>query len=74
MCALFKPASGGPAVRQPAVAGQFYPDDPEKLRMEVNDFIAAAKTDTDKIPKAIIAPHAGYMYSGPIAGSAYVAR
>ncbi|MGO9586528.1 MAG: AmmeMemoRadiSam system protein B [Limisphaerales bacterium] len=71
MCALFKPASGGPAVRQPAVAGQFYPDDPEKLRMEVNDFIAAAKTDTDKIPKAIIAPHAGYMYSGPIAGSAY---
>ena len=71
MCALFKPGLDGPAVRPPAVAGQFYPDDPEELRSEVKDFIAAAKTDTDKIPKAIIAPHAGYMYSGPIAGSAY---
>jgi len=71
MCALFKPASKGPAVRPPAVAGQFYPADPEELRAEVKDFIAAAKKGTDKIPKAIIAPHAGYMYSGPIAGSAY---
>lgn len=71
MCALFKPASDGPALRQPAVAGQFYPDDPEELRTEVKDFIANAKTGTDKIPKAIIAPHAGYQYSGPIAGSAY---
>jgi MEMO1 family protein len=71
MCALFKPDSDDPAVRQPAVAGQFYPDDPEELRTEVKDFIAAAKTGADKIPKAIIAPHAGYQYSGPIAGSAY---
>ena len=71
MCALLKSASSDPTVRQPAVAGQFYPDDPEELRSEVKGFIAAAKTGTDKIPKAIIAPHAGYMYSGPIAGSAY---
>jgi AmmeMemoRadiSam system protein B len=67
----FKPASDGPAVRQPAVAGQFYPADPNELRMEVNAFLVAAKPATDKIPKAIIAPHAGYPYSGPIAGSAY---
>jgi hypothetical protein len=71
MCALFKSGSDGPAVRQPAVAGQFYSDDPEELRSEVKDFIAAAKTTIDKIPKAVIAPHAGYMYSGPVAGSAY---
>jgi len=71
MCALFKPASLVPAVRPPAVAGQFYPADPEELRSEVKNFIAAAKPSADKIPKAIIAPHAGYMYSGPIAGSAY---
>jgi MEMO1 family protein len=67
----FKPAAEIPAVRQPAVAGQFYPADPDELRMDVNDFLAAAKTPTGKIPKAIIAPHAGYPYSGPIAGSAY---
>lgn len=67
----FKSASDGPAVRQPAVAGQFYPADPEELRAEVNGFLAAAQTAEGKIPKAIIAPHAGYRYSGPIAGSAY---
>jgi MEMO1 family protein len=71
MCALFRSGSDGPAVRPPAVAGQFYPDNPKELRAEVNYFITAAKMGADKIPKAIIAPHAGYMYSGPIAGSAY---
>jgi AmmeMemoRadiSam system protein B len=58
-------------VRFPAVAGQFYPENPKDLRTMVNDFLAAAKIVSDKIPKAIIAPHAGYPYSGPIAGSAY---
>ena len=67
----FQSAPAGPAVRPPAVAGQFYPADPDELRSEVNGFIAAAKTASGQIPKAIIAPHAGYPYSGPIAGSAY---
>ncbi|MGB8370234.1 MAG: AmmeMemoRadiSam system protein B [Limisphaerales bacterium] len=67
----FKPATGTAAVRLPAVAGQFYPENPEELRSMVNGFLAAAKIVSDKIPKAIIAPHAGYQYSGPIAGSAY---
>jgi hypothetical protein len=58
-------------VRLPAVAGQFYPENPEELRKMVDSFLVAAKTASDKIPKAIIAPHAGYPYSGPIAGSAY---
>ena len=60
-----------PAVRPPAVAGQFYPDDPAELRTMVEGFLAAAKAATGRIPKAVIAPHAGYIYSGPIAGSAY---
>jgi len=71
MSLSFPPAADGPAVRPPAVAGQFYPADPEELRAEVNGFLAAAKTAEGKIPKAIIAPHAGYRYSGPVAGSAY---
>jgi len=71
MRARLKPASGGPAIRQPAVAGQFYPANPRALRREVEDFIAAAIPAADIVPKAIIAPHAGYRYSGPVAGSAY---
>jgi AmmeMemoRadiSam system protein B len=71
MRARYKPATETPAVRLPAVAGQFYPDNPEELRTMVDGFLAATKTVSDKIPKAIIAPHAGYPYSGPIAGSAY---
>ena len=67
----FKPAAETPAVRRPAVAGQFYPENPEELRTMVDGFLTAAKTVSDTIPKAIIAPHAGYPYSGPIAGSAY---
>ena len=60
-----------PVVRWPAVAGQFYPDAPEELRAMVKGFLAAGKAVADRIPKAAIAPHAGYRYSGPIAGSAY---
>jgi hypothetical protein len=71
MRARFKSAAGTTAVRLPAVAGQFYPENPEELRTMVDGFLAAAKAVSDKIPKAIIAPHAGYPYSGPIAGSAY---
>ena len=59
-----------PSIRKPAVAGTFYPDDPIKLRKMVAEFLNQAKP-SDILPKAIIAPHAGYIYSGPIAGSAY---
>jgi MEMO1 family protein len=58
-------------VRSPAVAGSFYPADPKRLQEMVAGFLATAVSPTSAIPKAIIAPHAGYMYSGPIAGSAY---
>ncbi|MEI6559416.1 MAG: AmmeMemoRadiSam system protein B [Rhodospirillaceae bacterium] len=62
-------------VRAPAVAGMFYPSDPAVLQHMVAGFIEAeAGADTAAGPfKAIIAPHAGYPYSGPIAGTVYAA-
>lgn len=65
-------------VRSPAVAGLFYPADPETLEAQVSGFLADARersgaADSGCMPKALIAPHAGYVYSGPIAGSAYAA-
>jgi AmmeMemoRadiSam system protein B len=56
--------------RLPAVAGTFYPDDPAELRIVVDDYLDAAPKGGET-PKALIAPHAGYIYSGPVAGSAY---
>lgn len=56
--------------RQAAVAGMFYPSDATELRHQVLGFLGTAKP-ARHTPKAIIAPHAGYMYSGAIAGSAY---
>lgn len=58
-----------PQVRQPAVAGTFYPDDPGELRALVSDLLERAAPSVPA--KAIVAPHAGYVYSGPIAASAF---
>ena len=57
-------------VRPPAVAGAFYPDDPAELAAMIDTFLAQADAD-GPAPKAVIAPHAGYVYSGPIAANAY---
>jgi len=57
-------------VRRPAVAGLFYAGEAQELRAEVRRYLAAAPADGGA-PKAIIAPHAGYIYSGPVAASAY---
>ena len=59
-------------VRQPAVAGSFYPADPERLRLDVSGLLA----ETPILPaycraKALIAPHAGYVYSGAVAARAF---
>ncbi|TCJ13507.1 AmmeMemoRadiSam system protein B [Parasulfuritortus cantonensis] len=59
-------------VRAPVVAGMFYPGEGSALKGDIAAMLAAAKP-TELIPKAIIAPHAGYIYSGPIAASAYAA-
>jgi len=58
-------------VRPAAVAGRFYPRDPTELRNLVNMLLAQVPPATGPGPKALIAPHAGYLYSGPIAASAY---
>ena len=57
------------AVRPPAVAGSFYPADPMELRETVARLLAAARPGAP--PKALIAPHAAYVYSGAIAASAF---
>jgi AmmeMemoRadiSam system protein B len=59
------------AVRKAAVAGLFYPNDPRTLRAQLETLLAQVPETSDRPPKAIIAPHAGYIYSGPIAASAY---
>ncbi|MFO1432103.1 MAG: AmmeMemoRadiSam system protein B [Candidatus Competibacteraceae bacterium] len=58
------------AVRTPAVAGMFYPNNARKLHEQIQHFLAQADSN-GPVPKAIIAPHAGYIYSGPVAASAY---
>ena len=62
-------------IRPAAVAGAFYPGDANALAAEVASLLVDAdrssRPSIQRPPKAIIAPHAGYIYSGPIAGSAY---
>jgi len=66
-----------PHIRPPAVAGSFYPAEPTLLEHDIEQFLTEAqKRIPPKQPmtalKALIVPHAGYLYSGPIAASAYV--
>jgi len=53
------------------VAGQFYPRDPVELRGLIQLFLESVGAPAGPAPKAVIVPHAGYIYSGPIAASAY---
>ena len=56
-------------IREPAVAGMFYPADAKDLQTMVQGFLGPM--DRGEAPKAVIVPHAGYIYSGSIAASAY---
>ena len=56
-------------VRQPAVAGRFYPGDPETLRRDIHQYVAVTGNKIHAI--GCVAPHAGYMYSGHVAGAVY---
>lgn len=59
-------------VRAPAVAGMFYPAEPAALRAQVDAYLAAGHvSDEAGAPKVLIVPHAGYLYSGSVAASAY---
>ena len=61
-----------PAIRPAAVAGSFYPAAAAELHKEIGELLGGAETATvAPVPKALIAPHAGYIYSGPIAAAGY---
>jgi len=57
--------------RKPCVAGRFYPSNPSELKNELADFFAKAKPKTEGNVLAIVTPHAGYVYSGQVAASAF---
>jgi len=66
-------------VRQPAVAGTFYPARPSELASAVDRYLDQAQAVSGQAaalpaPKAVIVPHAGYIYSGPVAARAYAAE
>lgn len=58
-----------PSIREPAVAGRFYPASRERMEAELSGFLAGTEQREPAI--AVVAPHAGWMYSGAIAGAAY---
>jgi hypothetical protein len=58
-------------VRHAAVAGSWYPDVPARLIGELDTYLARAHVPPDVVPRAIVSPHAGLMYSGPVAAYAY---
>lgn len=62
-----------PVVREPAVAGRFYPADPDQLRAAVDALLADVPPPPPDalVPRAVIVPHAGYVYSGSTAALAY---
>ncbi|HML12176.1 MAG TPA: AmmeMemoRadiSam system protein B [Xanthobacteraceae bacterium] len=58
-------------IRAAAVAGSFYPGDPRRLEAEVVRLLAQVPASAGAAPKALVAPHAGYVYSGAVAASAF---
>ena len=63
-------SSANDSVRRPAVAGQFYPGDSATLRRDVEKYIAGG-SPLPAAPRIIISPHAGYVFSGPVAGKGF---
>jgi MEMO1 family protein len=57
--------------RPAVVAGLFYPSDPDLLRTQIVDLLANFAAPTKVMPKALIAPHAGYAYSGRVAAATF---
>lgn len=57
--------------RGPAVAGRFYPSEPDKLKAAVRDFLDDAVESRDERPGILLLPHAGYIFSGQIAADGF---
>jgi len=72
MAPLHVHAGQNERVRQPAVAGQFYPDDPTELKRDIESYLSKAKKPASP-SRVLISPHAGYIFSGPVAGFGYAA-
>jgi len=70
---MMRARSSAERIRPPAVAGTFYPADPDRLQAEVEKFLAALPVSDGTLPIAVIAPHAGYVYSGQVAAHAFAA-
>jgi AmmeMemoRadiSam system protein B len=62
-----------PETREPAVAGRFYPSDPDRMEQELSHYLAPLDPalTSEREVVALVAPHAGWMYSGRIAGETY---
>jgi hypothetical protein len=62
-----------PTVRRPAVAGRFYPAKPELLRRQLDEYLTADVPPPARVESAVgcVVPHAGYMYSGKVAGAVF---
>ncbi|MDH5601846.1 MAG: AmmeMemoRadiSam system protein B [Gammaproteobacteria bacterium] len=58
-------------IRRPAVAGMFYPANKQSLGHDIHHYLDQAESETVSVPKALVVPHAGYIYSGPVAAFAY---
>lgn len=58
-------------VRLPAVAGRFYPSNPDVLSSDLDGYLAPVDAPASSDALACVAPHAGYMYSGHVAGAVY---
>ena len=70
---LLAPAAWGQGLRQPVWAGQFYDARPDYLSQQLDDLLTwtDARPDPASGLAALIIPHAGYAYSGPVAAHAY---
>jgi AmmeMemoRadiSam system protein B len=60
-------------IRPPAVAGRFYPSEPEKLTQQIGQFVSLSGAGEKTRVLGCMVPHAGYMYSGHVAGAVYAA-
>ena len=66
----FTPSEVEGIVREPAVAGAFYPDNETELSSMIDGFLEKAELpELDKYIQAMVVPHAGYKYSGSVAGA-----
>jgi len=66
-----KNTSASPSIRHPVCAGTFYPDNPAELRQMVEGFLSTGSDVNEDPGKAYVLPHAGYVYSGSVAGVGY---